>query len=260
MTSRNGRALRAPRQKQCEIGVIDAMLCLPDEGCCASSRRRIGEHQARDCKGSNWSMLAQTRPDMPVPLARIRRGVPEADRRAAAELYWQAFGAKLGPVMGPRERALAFIERVMDSDHVLSAWDGSGRLLGVIGFRSSHGAFVGGTTEDLDAVYGPFGGLWRKLALSVLGTDLPGGVLAVDGLVVVDDARGTGIGAALIEALSREARDRGYRSLQLEVVDGNDRARALYERLGFLHAGWSRSFLAALFFGIRGSTSMQRPL
>lgn len=205
-------------------------------------------------------MEAGSRPDMPVPAARIRRGVPDGERRRAAELYWLAFGAKLHPVMGPRDRALAFIERVMDPDHVLSAWDGSGRLLGVIGFRNSHGAFVGGTTADLEAVYGKFGGLWRKLALSVLGTDLPGNVLAVDGLVVADDARGTGIGGALIEALLQEARACGYRSLQLEVVDGNDRARALYERLGFLQAGRSRSLLAALFFGIRGSTLMQRPL
>ncbi|HEY0275417.1 MAG TPA: GNAT family N-acetyltransferase [Paenirhodobacter sp.] len=192
--------------------------------------------------------------------AGIRHGVPVTDRRAAAALYWLAFGHKLGRVMGPRVRAMSFIERVMDADHVISAWDGSGRLLGVIGYRNAQGAFVGGTIEDLGAVYGRFGGFWRNLALSVLGSDLPRGVMAVDGLVVADEARGAGIGAALIEALSQEARHLGYRSLQLDVVDGNDRARALYERLGFRVAGRTRSPLAALIFGIRGTTTMHRPL
>ncbi|HEY0214166.1 MAG TPA: GNAT family N-acetyltransferase [Paenirhodobacter sp.] len=194
----------------------------------------------------------------------IRHGVPVADRRAAAALYWQAFGDKLAPVMGPGPRALDFIERVMNSDHVLTAWDGpqdgTGRLLGVIGYRTAYGAFVGGTIQDLGAVYGRFGGFWRNLALSVVGSDLPRDVMAVDGLVVADDARGAGIGGALIEALSQEARVRGYHSLQLEVVDGNDRARALYERLGFCRWRHTRSRLARVIFGIRGTTSMRRAL
>ena len=33
---------------------------------------------------------------------------------------------------------------------VITATDGEGRLLGVIGFRTSRGSFVGGTRTDLD--------------------------------------------------------------------------------------------------------------
>ena len=48
-------------------------------------------------------------------------GLPPSQRRAAAELYWQAFGGKLARVMGPEPRALDFLLRVMRSDHAIAA-------------------------------------------------------------------------------------------------------------------------------------------
>ena len=47
-----------------------------------------------------------------------------AARTSAAprpQLYWQAFGGKLGRVLGPDARALAFLERVIREDHVIVA-------------------------------------------------------------------------------------------------------------------------------------------
>lgn len=46
-------------------------------------------------------------------------------------------------------------------------------------------------------------------------------------------ARGTGIGAELVEAVVGWARDRGAARVALDVEQGNDRARRLYERCGF---------------------------
>ena len=42
-----------------------------------------------------------------------------------------------------------------------------------------------------------------------------------------------GIGTAMMEALIETARKEGLSSLRLEFVEGNTRARALYEKLGF---------------------------
>lgn len=42
-----------------------------------------------------------------------------------------------------------------------------------------------------------------------------------------------GIGTALIEAMAEAARQRGAMLLELEVIQSNARARALYEKLGF---------------------------
>ncbi len=48
--------------------------------------------------------------------------------------------------------------------------------------------------------------------------------------------RGRGVGSALLAALIEQARARGHRAISLSVEDGN-RARALYERVGFTAVG-----------------------
>jgi ribosomal protein S18 acetylase RimI-like enzyme len=52
-------------------------------------------------------------------------------------------------------------------------------------------------------------------------------------IVVAPEARGRGVGEALMAAGERWARDRGYMILTLNVFLENQHARALYERLGF---------------------------
>ncbi|TDQ63357.1 GNAT family N-acetyltransferase [Phaeovulum veldkampii] len=190
----------------------------------------------------------------------IRRGLAPDQRAAAAALYWLAFGGKLGRVMGPAPRALAFIERVIAADHVLVAVGPQGTLLGVAGFRTWEGAFVGGGLGDLVAVYGPFGGLWRSACLSVLARETVAHGFIVDGIAVRPDHRGAGIGAALIEALCTEARARGHAEMRLDVVEENIRARALYERLGFAVRRRISSRLTRLLFDFHGTFVMVRRL
>jgi ribosomal protein S18 acetylase RimI-like enzyme len=55
---------------------------------------------------------------------------------------------------------------------------------------------------------------------------------------VCDDARGRGIGQALLQALIALAQSQGYPALSLSV-DRNNPALHLYERFGFLDAGIS---------------------
>lgn len=54
-------------------------------------------------------------------------------------------------------------------------------------------------------------------------------------LVVAPPYRGQGLGTALVSVLSNVARRAGYDSVEICVMRGNNRARALYERLGFVH-------------------------
>lgn len=53
---------------------------------------------------------------------------------------------------------------------------------------------------------------------------------------VLPDHRGTGAGTALMASLIAIGRSRGLRAISLSVEDGN-RARALYERMGFAKVG-----------------------
>ena len=52
-------------------------------------------------------------------------------------------------------------------------------------------------------------------------------------LVVTRQAEGRGVGAVLVRAAEAWARSHGYSRLTLNVLDGNRRARAMYEHLGF---------------------------
>jgi ribosomal protein S18 acetylase RimI-like enzyme len=53
------------------------------------------------------------------------------------------------------------------------------------------------------------------------------------GMWVSPEARGTGIGRALVEASVTWAGAKGARDVVLQVAEGNDSARRLYERCGF---------------------------
>lgn len=56
----------------------------------------------------------------------------------------------------------------------------------------------------------------------------------IDSLAVSPNARGKGIGQELIQAAEKKAAASGYARIALIVVQENPRARALYERLGYV--------------------------
>ncbi|MFC5220386.1 GNAT family N-acetyltransferase [Streptomyces coerulescens] len=62
-------------------------------------------------------------------------------------------------------------------------------------------------------------------------------VRQIQGLAVADEARGHGVGRALIRAAVEEARRRGARRLTLRVLGHNTPARKLYESEGFVVEG-----------------------
>ncbi len=66
----------------------------------------------------------------------------------------------------------------------------------------------------------------------------------VDSLVVAGEARGAGVGTALLDACRGELRRRGLTHWAIGVVEANRSATDLYERLGF--RPWFRTLLAPL--------------
>lgn len=191
---------------------------------------------------------------------RIGQGFEEHERARIAALYWEAFGAKLGRVLGPRPRALRFIDHALDPAHALCARAPGGELLGVAGFKTARGALVLGGPKALRAAYGPVGAVWRAGLLNLLESDVDNARFLVDGIFVAPETRGRGVGSRLIEALAQEARARGHDEIRLEVVDENIRARALYERRGFVAAGRRPAGPLRLVFGFRATTTMIRRL
>jgi GNAT superfamily N-acetyltransferase len=189
---------------------------------------------------------------------RIETGIPEANRGEVAALYWDAFGEKLGFVMGPKYQALRFITRVLRSDHGICAFDDEGRLLGVAGYKTTEGALVGGQFRDIRKVYGWVGGSIRVLLLSVLERDTENERFLMDGIFVAEEARGQGVGTALLKAVYAEARVRGYRQVRLDVIDTNPRARALYLHEGFKEIETRQIGVMRHIFGFNAATTMVR--
>ncbi|MDQ2093546.1 GNAT family N-acetyltransferase [Rhodalgimonas zhirmunskyi] len=190
----------------------------------------------------------------------ITPGFDPQEREEVARLYWQAFAAKLGRVMRPEARAIAFIEAGLDPQFALSARDPAGRLLGVAGFKTAHGGLLAGGLPDMMRHYGAWGGLWRGLLLSVLERDTEDGVLQMDGIFVSSKARGQGAGGALLDAITAEARAQGCTRVRLDVIDTNPRAQALYERKGFVATGREDTGPFRWLFGFRSATRMERPV
>lgn len=59
----------------------------------------------------------------------------------------------------------------------------------------------------------------------------------IQGLAVADEARGAGVGRALLRAVQDEARRQGARRITLRVLGHNTPARKLYESEGFVVEG-----------------------
>lgn len=90
-----------------------------------------------------------------------------------------------------------------DTDYLLGFADPAGPALGVVQLRFRFG-------------------LWRD------GLDC-----LVEDVFVDEQARGSGVGRAMLEAAVAHARGRGARRMELDVNEGNPAAVALYESLGF---------------------------
>lgn len=188
----------------------------------------------------------------------LQHGLPESQRLAAARLYWQAFGGKLGPVLGPEDRALRFLTRVMRLDHCIAALDDSGALAGIAGYKTTLGSFAGGDVADLRAIYGRVGAAWRLTVLAHLSQDTDNFLL--DGISVDRATRSQGIGTDMIMALCGLGRSQGHAAISLDVIGSNFRAIALYRRLGFVeHHRKSIGFLRHI-FGFDQVVRMVKPL
>ncbi len=82
------------------------------------------------------------------------------------------------------------------------------------------------------------------------GGDVAGYFIAMAGvdelhllnITVAPEWQGQGQGSALLDVVQGQARARGLMTLWLEVRHGNERARALYRRLGFAEVGLRRAY------------------
>jgi GNAT superfamily N-acetyltransferase len=99
-----------------------------------------------------------------------------------------------------------------------------------------------GFEQELAALPGPYAPPGGELLLAKRGDHVLGciglkplapGVAEIKRLFVREQARGLGVGKALIEAITRTARELGYAEIKLDTLPQMQGAIALYQAAGF---------------------------
>ncbi|MFF2776097.1 GNAT family N-acetyltransferase [Streptomyces sp. NPDC058052] len=191
----------------------------------------------------------------------IRRGVPRGSEERVADLYWDAFGRKLGAALGPAGRGRAFIARHLHHDRAVVAVASPGEhVVGVAGYQLGGRGLTGGGVRDVLSGYGLFRGLPRLAVLALLERTPAPGELVMDGIAVDPAHRGTGIGSLLLREIATVAAEHGCSRIRLDVIDVNPRARALYERHGFAAVRTERTPYLQDLMGFGAVTTMHRAI
>lgn len=186
----------------------------------------------------------------------VTLGLPAHLHTQAAALFYEAFGRKLNPIIGNDDRAIAIIQEGLDPTCCISAYEGD-QLLGVAGFCHGSSQLVTLRIGSLIRHFGFVKGLWR-FGLSLLGKrHAQPHELLMDGIAVNGAARGRGIGTQLLDRLYQFAREHGYQSIRLDVIDTNPDARRLYERVGFM-AIKTQAYPYLKSLGFTAATTMSR--
>ncbi|AOF91865.1 GNAT family N-acetyltransferase [Sinorhizobium sp. RAC02] len=186
----------------------------------------------------------------------VEPGLRPEHRAIAAAGYWEAFSRKLRYPLGPQDRAVAFIEQALNPSHAISAVSRDNRFLGVVGFKTPQGAFVGGGLREMARVYGWLSGIARGFLIGLLERQCTPGTLLMDGIFVRAEARGLGVGSALLDAVEQHAVGSGLKQVRLDVIDENPRARALYARRGFEATSTVSLGILKPVFGFQSATTM----
>ncbi len=159
--------------------------------------------------------------------------LPDEFRASAITLYFNALSEKLEPILGNDERAKEALGSHLATDKCLVAVCDQ-KLAGILGLQDNKGGFINPTLNTMVKLYGIPGGFLRMSGLAMLHHRTASDELYVDGVAVADEMRGKGIGSQLFDRLERIAAKKSVRQISLEVIDTNQRARALYEHLGFV--------------------------
>jgi ribosomal protein S18 acetylase RimI-like enzyme len=183
--------------------------------------------------------------------------LPEAHLPSGVRLYYTGLEAKLGPVFGPLDPALAVLPGSIHPARCLVALS-EDRLVGILGIRDQRGSFLAPSYGAMVRQYGQISGIFRTMLLMLLDSKVAPGDLYLDGIAVAPAHRGQGIGTGLIAAFETRARDNGFATVSLEVIDTNSRAKKLYSRLGYQSVATHSMGPFSRLFGFRTTCRMSK--
>ena len=186
-------------------------------------------------------------------------GIPEALREDAAQLYDEAFGAKLALAISNREQRLRVLADALCLPFAVVAIADE-RLVGLAGFKTPQGGLTKGlTASKLIHTLGILGGLWAILILSLYERSQKGSALLMDGIAVTQAMRGKGVGTRLLEAVVAFGQAHRYHRVRLDVINTNPGAQRLYQRFGFVPTA-THTYPFMQLFGFTAVTTMVKSI
>jgi len=190
------------------------------------------------------------------PAIQTAVGIAGHDRHRAAQIYDEAFGAKLGIAVKNKDHRVALLRNGFQLSCAVTALEGE-YLVGLAGFCTKNHSLTGGITyRSILKEMGFFKGQKAAIILGLFERKAKEGELLMDGIAVSEEHRGKGIGTALFDALMEYAKSHDYQRIRLDVIDTNPDARRLYERLGFTAERTNTFEVLRPFLGFGGATTM----
>lgn len=186
----------------------------------------------------------------------ISSGIAAEHTDQAARLYDIAFAEKLALGIPDAGERLSLLAKCLQLVFAIGAFS-NGRLVGIAGFSTAQGSLTGGIGyRELLSELGWIKGNRAALVFSLYERQALEGELLMDGIVVDPEYRGKGVGTQLFARLMDDARSSGYATIRLDVIDTNQGARKLYERLGFRETETQRFEFLRRVLGFGASTTM----
>lgn len=165
---------------------------------------------------------------MNLSIVSYHTGLPEQYKQDAVLLYEEAFGNKFSVAVKDYKQRINLIDSCMNPDYAIVAISDN-KLLGIAGFHTTDGSLTGGITyKKLQSQLGFFKGNWAAFVFGLFSRKPAADQLVMDGIAVHKSARGKGIGSVLLDRVAEYAKEFHFKTVRLDVIDTNPRARKLY--------------------------------
>jgi len=190
-------------------------------------------------------------------------GIPSEHKEEAIRLYAGAFASKFVKLLGSEAKIIDLFMEGINTDRAISALSENNELLGLSGFHLDGKALVDLNFKDFVKHYGLIKGSIKMVLIAVIfDRDADGEEqLLMDGIVVKEGNRGMGIGKQLFQRLEKYARENNLLSIKLDVIDENQKAKKLYEKIGFEQTDYQKvPGIIKNLIGVSGVTTMVKKL
>lgn len=185
-----------------------------------------------------------------------RKGIPGEFRERAVLLFEEAFGQKFRAAIKSQEKRIELLRESFCLDFCIGAFD-DGELIGIAGFKTGEGSLTGNITfQTLRKTLGFFSALRAAAVFMLYDRAQTPGELLMDGISVTRSHRGKGVGKRLLAEIESHVIKEKLSSIRLDVIDGNPRARKLYEQQGFVAVKTERFEYLRWLLGFGGATTL----